>query len=67
MIKEIPNEYFKELTSEELTDVKNNSLQIIFKGEIVGMNEFVSKYSLGDRFFIHNKLNISKLGEDYVT
>jgi hypothetical protein len=55
------------LTSEELTDVKNNNLQIIFKGEIVGMNEFVSKYSRGDRFFIHNKLNISKLGEDYVT
>jgi len=31
------------------------------------MNEFVSKYNRGDRFFIHNKLDISKLGEDYVT
>ena len=60
MIKEIPNNYFKDVKAEELIEVKSNNVLITLKGDIVEMDELISKYKRGDRFLIQYKLNFKK-------
>ena len=60
MIKEIPNNYFKDVKAEELIEVKSNNVFITLKGDIVEMDELISKYKRGDRFLIQYKLNFKK-------
>jgi hypothetical protein len=60
MIKEIPNDYFKDVKAEELIEVKSNNVLITLKGDIVEMDELISKYKRGDRFLIQYKLNFKK-------
>jgi len=60
MIKEIPNDYFKDVKAEELIEVKSNNVLITLKGDIVEMDELISKYNRGDRFLIQYKLNFKK-------
>jgi len=60
MIKEIPNDYFKDVKAEELIEVKSNNVLITLKGDIVEMDELISKYKRGDRFLIQYKLNFRK-------
>ena len=60
MIKEIPNNYFKDVKAEELIEVRSNNVLITLKGDIVEMDELISKYKRGDRFLIQYKLNFKK-------
>ena len=60
MIKKIPNDYFKDVKAEELIEVKSNNVLITLKGDIVEMDELISKYKRGDRFLIQYKLNFKK-------
>ena len=60
MIKEIPNDYFKDVKAEELIEVRSNNVLITLKGDIVEMDELISKYKRGDRFLIQYKLNFKK-------
>jgi len=60
MIKEIPNDYFKDVKAEELIEVRSNNVLITLKGDIVEMDELIYKYKRGDRFLIQYKLNFKK-------
>ena len=66
VLKDIPNEYFKDVKEEDLIEVKSNNMLTTFQGDVVDHDDLISKYKRGDRFMIQYKLNFKKQ-EEYVT
>jgi hypothetical protein len=66
VLKDIPNEYFKDVKKEDLIEVKSNNMLTTFQGDVVDHDDLISKYKRGDRFMIQYKLNFKKQ-EEYVT